>query len=142
MFDFTDCVSTRLRHPTPQGDRHDSTTHDSARLGARSVDHWARLERFLALGAEGGTLYVGEHPLTQATARAVKACLAEDGVRVVHRATETAERGAPRNDSALFVLALAAGLGNETTRAEALASLDRMARAETNLFDWLLRRLS
>ena len=141
MFDFTDRVSTRLRHSTPQGERHDRTAHDPARLGARSADHWARLERFLALGAEGGTLYVGEHPLTQATARAVKTCLAEDGVHVVHRAMETIARGAPRNDSALFVLAMAAGLGNEATRAEALATLDRLACAETNLFDWLLRRL-
>ena len=142
MFDFTDRVSTRLRRSAPQGDRHDTTAHDSARSGARSADHWGRLERFLALGAEGGTLYVGEHPLTQATARAVKTCLAEDGVRVVRRAMETIERGTSRKDSALFVLAMAAGLGNEATRAEALASLDRLACAETNLFDWLLRRLS
>jgi 60 kDa SS-A/Ro ribonucleoprotein len=144
MFDFTDRVSTRLRRLTPQGDRHGPTAPATtgAQLGARSADHWMQLDRFLALGAEGGTLYVGEHPLTQATARAVKACLAEDGVRVVHRATETVEHGASRNESALFVLALAAGLGNEATRVEALASLDRMARAETNLFDWLLRRLS
>ena len=144
MFDFTDRVSTRLRRPTPQGDRHDRTasTNDSVRSGARSTDHWARLERFLALGAEGGTLYVGEHPLTQMTARAVKTCLAEDGVRVVRRAMETIERGASRNDSALFVLAMAAGLGDEATHAEALASLERMARAETKLIDWLLRRLS
>ena len=49
MFDVTDRVSTRLRRPTPQGDRHDMTApaHDSARSGARSADHWARLERFL-----------------------------------------------------------------------------------------------
>lgn len=32
---------------------------------AWAVDHWARLDRFLILGSEGGTFHVGERPLTR-----------------------------------------------------------------------------
>ena len=54
------------------------------------------------------------------------ACIAEDGVRVVRATSEISESGrAPKNDPALFVLAMAAGLGDEATRAAALAALPR-----------------
>jgi 60 kDa SS-A/Ro ribonucleoprotein len=146
MIDFTKHVSTRLQpHDALQDERMSGPTpsQDQARARKRSAEYWTTLDRFLTLGAEGGTLYVGEHPLTQATARAIKACLAEDGVRVVRLASAIIACGsASRNDAALFVLAMAAGRGDEATRAEALASLECMARAETHLFDWLLRRLS
>ena len=58
------------------------------------------------------------------TRRRSTACLAEDGARVVRRAVEISESGrAPKNDPALFVLAMAAGLGDDATRAAALAAL-------------------
>ena len=141
MFDFTKHVSTRLRHlSTPQAE----PIHQSAQIPnsaggyAWAVDHWTRLDRFLVLGAEGGTYYIGERALTVEHAKAVVDCLAEDGVRVVQRAVEISESGrAPKNDPALFVLAMAAGLGDAATRAVALASLERVARTGTHLFHWL-----
>ena len=141
MFDFTKHVSTRLRRQvTPQAEHIPGSTQipNSAGGYAWAVDHWTRLDRSLVLGAEGGTFYVAERELTIENATAVVACLAEDGVRVVERAVEISETGrAPTNDPALFVLAMAAGLGDDATRAAALASLERVARTGTHLFHWL-----
>jgi 60 kDa SS-A/Ro ribonucleoprotein len=51
---------------------------------------------------------------------------------------EVSESGrAPKNDPALFALAMAAGLGDDATRAAALAVLHRVARTGTHLFHWL-----
>ncbi|HEX6751492.1 MAG TPA: TROVE domain-containing protein, partial [Longimicrobium sp.] len=134
-------VSTRLRHlSTPQAEPIPGSTQipNSAGGYAWAVDHWTRLDRFLVLGAEGGTYYIGERELTVENAKAVVDCLAEDGVRVVQRTVEISESGrAPKNDPALFVLAMAAGLGDTATRAAALASLERVARTGTHLFHWL-----
>jgi 60 kDa SS-A/Ro ribonucleoprotein len=99
-----------------------------------ALDDWARLDRFLVLGSEGGTYYVGERALTADNARAVLRCLAADGRRVVSRVVEISEAGrAPRNDPALFVLAMAAAAPDETTRRAALAALPRIARTGTHL---------
>ncbi|MEO6526614.1 MAG: TROVE domain-containing protein, partial [Gemmatimonadaceae bacterium] len=119
MFDFSQHVSTRLRRlVTPQAEQIPFSTQipNSAGGYAWPVDHWTRLDRFLVLGSEGGTYYIGERPLTRENAAAVTACLAEDGARVVRRTVEISESGrAPKNDPALFVLAMAAGLGDDAT---------------------------
>jgi 60 kDa SS-A/Ro ribonucleoprotein len=141
MLDFTKHVSTRLRHlVTPQAEPipHSTQVANSAGGYAWPVDAWTRLDRFLVLGSEGGTFYVGERKLTAENAQAVTECLAEDGARVVARVVEISESGrAPKNDPALFVLAMAAGLGDDATRAAALAALGRVARTGTHLFHWL-----
>jgi len=103
-----------------------------------ALDAWGRLERFLILGSEGGTYYIGERKLTIENARVVAELIEEDGVRVVERAVEMSVSGrAPRNDPALFVLAMAAGLGDDDTRAAAMVALPEVARTATHLFHWL-----
>ncbi|HMN27134.1 MAG TPA: TROVE domain-containing protein [Caldilineaceae bacterium] len=105
---------------------------------AWAVDDWARLDRFLILGAEGGTYYSGEQQLTLENAAAVCRCIDQDGVRVVARVVAVSESGrAPKNDPALFVLALAAGKGNPVTRQAALDALPGVARTGTHLFHFL-----
>ena len=100
-----------------------------------AVDDWKRLDRFLILGAEGGTYYVKEHKLTRENAEAVLRCINADGERVVKRVVEISESGrAPKNDPALFVLAMCSGLGDTKTRSAALHSLNRVARTGTYLF--------
>ena len=49
------------------------------------VSDWDRLDRFLILGAEGGTYYASERKLTVENAKAVMRCLTADGVRTVAR---------------------------------------------------------
>lgn len=99
------------------------------------VGDWAQLDRFLILGAEGGTYYVGERAMTKDNAKAVQACIAQDGVRVVNRIVEISDAGrAPKNDPSLFVLALCASSADIKTRQAAYAALPKIARIGTHLF--------
>ena len=76
---------------------------------AWAVDGWTRLRRFLVLGSEGGSYYASESKLTRENAQAVEQCLAEDGPRAVAEIVRVSEEGrAPKNDPALFALAMAA----------------------------------
>ncbi|MBI5833683.1 MAG: TROVE domain-containing protein [Armatimonadetes bacterium] len=102
-----------------------------------AVSDWTRLRRFLILGSEGGTYYAGERVVTIDNAKAVERCLAADGPRVVREVLAVSEGGcAPRNDPALFVLALCT-TGDEATRREAFAVLPRVARTGTHLFTFV-----
>lgn len=99
------------------------------------VDDWVRLERFLILGSEGGTYYASERALTAENAKAVSACIGKDGVRVVATVASVSREGrAPKNDAALFVLALCAAKGDDATRKAALDALPTVARIGTHLF--------
>ena len=103
-----------------------------------AVDDWVRLERFLILGSEGGTYYVTEKELTIRNATAVQRCIKSDGMRVVDTLVEISQEGrAPKNDPALFVLAMCASLGDDETRKMALGSLPKVARIGTHLFHFL-----
>jgi 60 kDa SS-A/Ro ribonucleoprotein len=99
------------------------------------VDDWTRLDRFLILGSEGNSYYATARDLTRENAQAVQRCVAADGSRTVARIVEISDAGrAPKNDPALFALALAAKLGDEPTRKAALAALPKVARIGTHLF--------
>lgn len=139
--DYTKHFVTRLRRlVTPQFEAIPGTDQVANSAGgfAFEVDGWGRLDRFLILGSEGGTYYIGERELTVENARVVAELIHEDGLRVVERAVEMSVTGrAPKNDPALFVLAMAAGLGDERTRAAALVAMPRVARTATHLFHWL-----
>lgn len=120
---------------TPQSEPLDGMVPNSAGGHAYPVDEWARLDRFLILGSEGGTYYIQERPLTRENAEAVERCIAVDGPRVVAALVDISHTGrAPKNDPALFVLAMCAGLGNDETRKAALLALPKVARTGTHLF--------
>ncbi|MBI5650792.1 MAG: TROVE domain-containing protein [Chloroflexi bacterium] len=102
------------------------------------VDEWTRLDRFLMLGSEGGSYYVLERTLTIDNAQAVARAIQLDGARVVKRIVEISEAGrAPKNDPALFALAMCAGQGDAPTRKCALEVLPQVARIGTHLFHWI-----
>jgi 60 kDa SS-A/Ro ribonucleoprotein len=104
---------------------------------AWAVDDWTRLRRFLILGSEGGSYYASEWTLTRENAQALERCLADDGHRAVAEIVRVSEDGrAPKNDPALFALALAAGLGDERTRKAALEALPQVARTGSHLFQF------
>lgn len=101
------------------------------------VDDWVRLDRFLILGSEGGTYYITERALTIENASAVTACIDADGRRAVRRITEISQAGrAPKNDAAIFALAMCAKLGDEPTRAAAYAALPQVCRIGTHLMQF------
>ena len=100
---------------------------NSARGFAWTVDVWTRLRRFLVLGSEGGSYYASEWSLTRENAKAVEECVREDGLRAVAEIVCVSTEGrAPKNDPALYALALAAGLGDLETRRAALDALPRV----------------
>jgi 60 kDa SS-A/Ro ribonucleoprotein len=102
---------------------------------AWAVDDFARLDRFLILGAEGGSYYASERALTIDNAAAVVRALSVDGARVVARIVEVSEGGlAPKNDAAIFALAMALKLGDEATRRLAAAAAPRVCRIGTHIF--------
>ena len=110
---------------------------NSAGGNAWAVDCWTRLCRFLVLGSEGGSYYASEWTLTRENAKAVEECVAEDGPRAVAEIVRVSTEGrAPKNDPALYALALAAGVGDTATRQAALAALPQVARTGTHLFQF------
>ncbi len=122
---------------TPQVLPISNTVPNTARGYAYAVDDWARLERFLILGSEGGSYYATEQVLTVENAQAVLRAIAADGVRAVERIVAVSDGGrAPRNDPALFALALAASASDLATRRAALAVLPRVARTSAHLLQF------
>ena len=125
-------------HRAPQSEPLPGQVPDSAGGHAWVVDTWARLRRFLILGSEGGSYYASERTLTRENAQAVEACVREDGPRAVAEIVRVSAEGrAPKNDPALFALALAAGVGDTDTRRAALEALPRVARTGTHLFQFV-----
>jgi 60 kDa SS-A/Ro ribonucleoprotein len=99
------------------------------------ASQWERLKRFLILGTEGGSYYVSEVSLTAENAKNLLACILEDGSRVVDILVEISEEGrAPKNEPAIFALAMVAAHGDETSRTKAMAALPTVCRTATHLF--------
>lgn len=101
------------------------------------VDDWKRLDRFLVLGSEGGSYYASEKKLTQENAKTVIKCIENDGARAVNRIVEVSQAGrAPKNSPAIFALALAATVGDESTKALVYNELNKVCRIGTHLFEF------
>ncbi|MGA2178028.1 MAG: TROVE domain-containing protein [Verrucomicrobiota bacterium] len=99
------------------------------------VDDWVQLDRFLILGAEGGTYYIAERDLVKQNHDAIVRCIKADGVRAVNRIVEISDTGrAAKNDPAIFALALVAAHGDAPAKAHAFANLDKVCRIGTHLF--------
>jgi 60 kDa SS-A/Ro ribonucleoprotein len=125
------------RPPQSEPIRGSGQVPNSAGGFAWAVDDWARLRRFLVLGSEGGSYYADEPTLTRRSAKAVERCLTEDGPRAVAEVARVSREGrAPKNDQALFALAMAAGHCDEATRKAALEALPQVARTGTHLFQF------
>lgn len=103
------------------------------------LDALGALRRFLILGTEGGTYYADQRSHTlQATKNVRDLLTGPDGVAAVKLIVEVSQGGnAPKNDPALYALAMAAGLGNDETRAFALQVLPLVARTGTHLFQFV-----
>jgi 60 kDa SS-A/Ro ribonucleoprotein len=125
------------RRATPQSQPIPGSTQvrNSAGGFAWAVDDWTRFDRFLILGAEGGTYYIGERELVKQNHDALVRCIKADGIRAVNRIVEISDAGcAPKNDPAIFALALVATHGNATAKAHAFANLNKVCRIGTHLF--------
>ena len=100
-----------------------------------AVDDWTRLDRFLILGAEGGTYYIGERDLVKQNHDALIRCIKADGICAVNRIVEISDAGrAPKNDPAIFALALVVTHGDVPAKTHAFANLNKVCRIGTHLF--------
>ena len=135
MTNYAQHFSTRQ---TPQSEQADPVqVQNSAGGYSFALDKWKRLERWLILGAEGGSYYASERKLTIENAKTIHECLDEDGPRTVAVIAEVSDAGrAPKNDPAIFALAIAAGHKNADTRKAALAALPKVCRIGTHLFQF------
>lgn len=120
----------------PQPDR--AQIRNSADGFVYALDAWARLERFLILGTEGGTLYAGARELTKDNAVHLAALVRSDGVRVVERIVAISTEGrAPKVSPAIFALAMCAGFGDDETRRLALGrGLRAVCRTGSHLLEF------
>lgn len=94
-----------------------------------------RLERFLILGTEGGTYYVGEKKLTKDNAAFVRSMIAKDERLVVDTLVDVSVNArAFRNTPAIFTLALVIAEGQD--KAYARAAVNKVVRTGTHLFEF------
>lgn len=101
------------------------------------VDKWTCLDRFLIIGSEKPTYYASGAALTKENAKNVLDCLQEDSYRTINRIIEISEsKRAPKNDPAIYALALAASAELPATRANALNALGHVCRTGTHLFQF------
>jgi len=99
------------------------------------VDDWTRLRRFLILGSEGGSYYATERKLTLQNAQCVQRCLAADGKRTVDEIVKISQEGrAPKNDPAIFALALACRSKDPEVANHARGAIPKVCRIGTHLF--------
>ncbi len=125
------------RRVTPQSQPIPGSTQVRNSAGGYSwgVDDWTRLDRFLILGAEGGTYYIGERDLVKQNHDVLVRCIKADGVRAVNRIVEISDAGrAPKNDPAIFAMALVATHGNVEAKTLAFQNLGKVCRIGTHLF--------
>jgi 60 kDa SS-A/Ro ribonucleoprotein len=103
-----------------------------------SLDDWGLLDRFLILGSAENTYYASARDLTLKATDSMRKALKQDGTRFVARIKEISDAGrAPKNDPAIFALALAAAEGNAETVKEAWAALPAVCRIGTHLFSFV-----
>lgn len=137
MRTYADAFTTRV---TPQLEPIPGETQVQNAAGGYvyALDPWAGFLRFLILGSDGGTFYAGARELTIANAKNALVCIQADGKRAVDLIVDVSNKGrAPKNDPAIFALALAAAAKDPDTRSYALAALPGVCRIPTHLFHFV-----
>ena len=122
---------------TPQSEAiiDESQIKNNAGGYAYQIDAWKQLTRFLILGTEGGTFYVGEQKLTKENAVKVRELINIDGPRVVREVVQISkENRAPKVNPLLFTLAMAISFGNTETKRAVIQALPEVARIGTHIF--------
>lgn len=103
-----------------------------------ALDDWARLDRFLILGSDSNTYYQKARAITRENAKCVERCYAADPTRTVVAIVDISHDGrAPKNDAAIFALALGAVNKDVTARKRALANMHHVCRTSTHLFQFI-----
>lgn len=103
-----------------------------------AVSIWTRLNRFLVLGSDAPTYYASAKKLTMENVAIVNECLDADYQRAIQAIwTVRMENRAPKQDSCLFALALAASHQNVEARRYAFSMLNDIAQTAEQLFQFV-----
>lgn len=138
MPDALSAVSTRRTSQSERIPGRSDQVKNSAGGYVFKTSDTTRLHRFLTLGTEGGTFYVDQNKLTAANAAFVIAAAQADASALVRQIVAISQAGrAPRNNPALFALAIAASVGDDAGRKAALDALPLVARTGTHLFQFI-----
>jgi 60 kDa SS-A/Ro ribonucleoprotein len=132
----TDVLRGFTTRATPQSQPSGRATVKNAAGGhGFAVDDATRLRRFLILGVAGGTFHVGDKELARDNAEVVVRLAKTDAQLLVDTIVEVSTEGrAPKQNPAIFALALAAAEADEAGRAYALAALPKVCRTGTHLY--------
>lgn len=103
------------------------------------VDDMKRLQRFLVLGSEGGSYYIGEQQLTRENAGTILRLLADGkGTEVVAQVVEFSLEGrAAKQNPIIFALALCARDKDPEAKKAAYGALSKVCRIPTHLFTFI-----
>jgi 60 kDa SS-A/Ro ribonucleoprotein len=102
------------------------------------VSDWDMLDRFLVLGCEGGTYYVGEQKMINKSVKCLDKCVGADYKRAADLIESTSLSGrAIKNDPAIFCLAVMSANKNAEIRQYALSKLNTVCRTGTHLFQFV-----
>ena len=104
-----------------------------------AIDDEERLMRFLILGSDSNTYYSTAKELTLESAEAIKNMIIADCKKCVDIIANISDSGrAPKNDPAIFALAMCASFGKTADeRNYALAALNKVCRTATHLFQFV-----
>ena len=104
-----------------------------------AIDDEERLMRFLILGSDSNTYYSTAKKLTLESAEAIKNMIIADCKKCVDIIVNISDSGrAPKNDPAIFALAMCASFGKTADeRNYALAALNKVCRTATHLFQFV-----
>lgn len=102
------------------------------------IDHWSRLDRFLILGSDSNTYYQKAIDLTRENAACVVECFDDNMVKTIDVIVSVSTEGrAPKNDPAIFALAIGATHKEPKVRQVSLAALPAVCRTATHLFQFV-----
>lgn len=137
--EYTEHFSTKN---TKQTDFIPGREKDQVKNSAGGVSFGAsdmvRLDRFLVLGTAGGSYYASEKKLTVDNANAIVKLIQADGAAVLARTVEVSEQGlAPKNDPAIFVLALLCTFGSADVKQAAYRKITNVCRTGTHIFTFV-----
>lgn len=127
---------------SPKKDQMSATREDQVVNNAGgyvfSIDDLSYVKRFLIMGSEGGNFYKSEGNLTFEASKKMKDTINSKGKEVVDLVVEVSDKGlAPKNDPALYVLALCSSSTSVETRRYALDNLQKVTRIPTHLYHFV-----
>lgn len=133
-----DYLTRSVTTPIPQSEQADPRqVKNNAGGFTFTLPPLGRFERFLILGSEGGTYYVGERDLTKQNLDNLKNLVASDYKGVVDLTVKVSLEGrALRNNTAIFVLAYVMTFGSDEAKSYARQHVNSVVRTGTHLFQF------